>query len=62
MLQIVDVSPLIRLARWTALSAGILYGIVRQRYLCEYHADIREWEHEQDIKATEEHLKGGGGH
>ncbi|VDM61687.1 unnamed protein product [Angiostrongylus costaricensis] len=36
-------------ARYTALGLGILWGAYRYRQICEYHADIREWEHEKAV-------------
>uniref|UniRef100_A0A0K0D8M9 ATP synthase F(0) complex subunit e, mitochondrial n=1 Tax=Angiostrongylus cantonensis TaxID=6313 RepID=A0A0K0D8M9_ANGCA len=49
------VSPLIRFGRYTALGLGILWGAYRYRQICEYHADIREWDHEKAVaKATVE--------
>ncbi|KAK6737590.1 hypothetical protein RB195_019975 [Necator americanus] len=52
------VSPLIRFGRYTALGLGILWGAYRLRQIREYHADLREWEHEKAVaKATEEAKK-----
>ncbi|PIO75603.1 T-complex protein 11 [Teladorsagia circumcincta] len=36
-------------ARYTALGLGILWGAYRLRQIREYHADIREWEHEKAV-------------
>uniref|UniRef100_A0A1I7XKV1 ATP synthase F(0) complex subunit e, mitochondrial n=1 Tax=Heterorhabditis bacteriophora TaxID=37862 RepID=A0A1I7XKV1_HETBA len=48
------VSPLIRFGRFTALGLGILWGAYRLRQIREYHADLREWDHEKAVeKATE---------
>ncbi|KJH49715.1 T-complex protein 11 [Dictyocaulus viviparus] len=42
-------------ARYTALGLGILWGAYRLRQIREYHADIREWEHEKAVaKAASE--------
>lgn len=46
------VSPLIRGARWALLGLGIGYGWFRYYQICEKHADIRAWEHEQDTELT----------
>ncbi|KAK5973537.1 ATP synthase E chain [Trichostrongylus colubriformis] len=43
------ISPLIRFGRYTALGLGILWGAIRLRQISEYHADIREWEHEKAV-------------
>ncbi|PIO57986.1 ATP synthase E chain [Teladorsagia circumcincta] len=49
------ISPLIRFGRYTALGLGILWGAYRLRQIREYHADIREWEHEKAVaKAYED--------
>ncbi|KAK6031185.1 ATP synthase E chain [Ostertagia ostertagi] len=41
--------------RYTALGLGILWGAFRLRQIREYHADIREWEHEKAVaKAYED--------
>uniref|UniRef100_A0A0N4ZK76 ATP synthase F(0) complex subunit e, mitochondrial n=1 Tax=Parastrongyloides trichosuri TaxID=131310 RepID=A0A0N4ZK76_PARTI len=53
----IEVSPLIRAARWGALGLGILYGALRLRQISEYHADIRQWEHEKAVAKVEEHAK-----
>uniref|UniRef100_A0A915AUH3 ATP synthase F(0) complex subunit e, mitochondrial n=1 Tax=Parascaris univalens TaxID=6257 RepID=A0A915AUH3_PARUN len=50
----VHVSPLIRFSRYVALGLGIMWGAYRLRKIREYHADIREWEHEKQVaKAAE---------
>uniref|UniRef100_A0AC35TXD9 ATP synthase subunit e, mitochondrial n=1 Tax=Rhabditophanes sp. KR3021 TaxID=114890 RepID=A0AC35TXD9_9BILA len=51
------VSPLIRASRWGALGLGILWGAYRLRSIREYHADIREWEHEKAVVKAEEATK-----
>lgn len=38
----INVSPLIRLARWSFLIVGIFYGASRQRYLAQREVHIRE--------------------
>uniref|UniRef100_A0A0N5BF85 ATP synthase F(0) complex subunit e, mitochondrial n=1 Tax=Strongyloides papillosus TaxID=174720 RepID=A0A0N5BF85_STREA len=51
------VSPLIRAARWGALGVGILWGALRLRQIREYHADIRDFEHEKAVARAEEAAK-----
>uniref|UniRef100_A0A915LCN4 ATP synthase F(0) complex subunit e, mitochondrial n=2 Tax=Meloidogyne incognita group TaxID=654580 RepID=A0A915LCN4_MELJA len=52
----IQVSPLIRFARWTALGAGIIYGYVRFHQIARGHALIREWEADKFIhKVEQEH-------
>ncbi|KAL6736725.1 hypothetical protein Aduo_007044 [Ancylostoma duodenale] len=51
------ISPLIRFGRYTALGFGILWGAYRLRQIREYHADIREWEHEKAVAKAEEEAK-----
>lgn len=53
----INVSPLIRFSRWTALGLGIVWGFYRLRQISVYHADIRDWEHEKAIAASEEAAK-----
>ncbi|CAO4379178.1 Protein CBG23452 [Caenorhabditis briggsae] len=53
----VTISPLIRFGRYAALSLGVVYGFFRLRQIREYHADIREWEHEKAVAAAEEAAK-----
>ncbi|RCN46963.1 T-complex protein 11 [Ancylostoma caninum] len=43
--------------RYTALGLGILWGAYRLRQIREYHADIREWEHEKAVAKAEEEAK-----
>ncbi|XP_005189461.1 ATP synthase subunit e, mitochondrial [Musca domestica] len=43
----VNVSPLIKLARWSMLIAGIGYGAMRQRNLSEIEAENRKEEAKQ---------------
>ncbi|CAJ0607108.1 unnamed protein product [Cylicocyclus nassatus] len=43
------ISPLIRFSRYAALGLGIMWGAYRLRQIREYHADIREWEHEKAV-------------
>lgn len=45
----VNVSPLIRGARWSALLMGICWGYYRYRELCRIHVDVREYEHKQEM-------------
>uniref|UniRef100_A0A0K0FYN8 ATP synthase F(0) complex subunit e, mitochondrial n=1 Tax=Strongyloides venezuelensis TaxID=75913 RepID=A0A0K0FYN8_STRVS len=51
------VSPLIRAARWGALGVGILWGALRLHQIREYHADIRDFEHEKAVAKAEEAAK-----
>lgn len=65
------ISPLIRFGRYTALGLGILWGVpfclcfklfmllgaYRLRQIREYHADIREWEHEKAVAKAAEAAK-----
>ncbi|KAI6187037.1 ATP synthase subunit e, mitochondrial [Aphelenchoides besseyi] len=53
----INVSPLIRFSRWTALGLGIVWGAYRLRQIKEYHADIRDWQHEKEVAAKEEAAK-----
>ncbi|PAV84449.1 hypothetical protein WR25_09285 [Diploscapter pachys] len=53
----VTISPLIRAGRYAALGLGIIYGFFRLRHYCEYHADIRDWEHEKAVAKAEEAAK-----
>uniref|UniRef100_A0A7E4UNK8 ATP synthase F(0) complex subunit e, mitochondrial n=1 Tax=Panagrellus redivivus TaxID=6233 RepID=A0A7E4UNK8_PANRE len=53
----INVSPLIRFGRWAALGAGVIYGAVRLHQIKEYHADIRQWQHEKAVVAAEEAAK-----
>jgi len=53
----INVSPLIRFSRWTALGLGVLWGAYRLCKIREYHADIRQWEHEKAVAAAEEAAK-----
>lgn len=53
----INVSPLIRFSRWTALGLGFLWGAYRLHQIREYHADIRQWEHEKAVAAAEEAAK-----
>ncbi|CAJ0931008.1 unnamed protein product, partial [Mesorhabditis belari] len=53
----IAVSPLIRAARWGALGLGILWGAYRLCQIREYHADIREWEHEKAVVKAQEAAK-----
>ncbi|KAK0408372.1 hypothetical protein QR680_003913 [Steinernema hermaphroditum] len=55
--QPIAVSPLIRFARWSALGLGIVWGAFRLRQIREYHADIREWNHEKAVAKAEEDTK-----
>uniref|UniRef100_A0A914EGI1 ATP synthase F(0) complex subunit e, mitochondrial n=1 Tax=Acrobeloides nanus TaxID=290746 RepID=A0A914EGI1_9BILA len=48
----IPVSPLIRATRWGLLGLGVVWGAFRYRQICEKHADIRSWEHEQDTELT----------
>uniref|UniRef100_A0A915E527 ATP synthase F(0) complex subunit e, mitochondrial n=1 Tax=Ditylenchus dipsaci TaxID=166011 RepID=A0A915E527_9BILA len=50
----INVSPLIRFARWTALGLGVLYGAYHLRQIRAYHADIREYEFQEKYKAAQE--------
>ena len=50
----IRISPLIRLARWTALGAGIIYGYVHFYQIAKHHAAIREWEAQKFIHKVEE--------
>ncbi|XP_059165762.1 ATP synthase subunit e, mitochondrial-like [Physella acuta] len=43
-----NVSPLIRFSRWTALFSGIVYGVYRYKYLA--HREIEIQKHENAIK------------
>jgi F-type H+-transporting ATPase subunit e len=53
----INVSPLIRFARWSALGLGVVWGYYRLRQIREYHADIREWHHEKAVAAAAEATK-----
>uniref|UniRef100_A0AC34Q532 ATP synthase subunit e, mitochondrial n=1 Tax=Panagrolaimus sp. JU765 TaxID=591449 RepID=A0AC34Q532_9BILA len=53
----INVSPLIRFSRWTALGLGIVYGAYRLRQIREYHADIRQWQHDKAVAVAEEEAK-----
>lgn len=46
------ISPLIRLARWTALGLGILWGAYHYRQICKEYVDLREWEFEKNLAAA----------
>ncbi|KAL7078169.1 hypothetical protein ACQ4LE_002213 [Meloidogyne hapla] len=50
----IRISPLIRLARWTALGAGIIYGYIRFHQIARNHVLIREWEANKLIHKVEE--------
>ncbi|KAI6238243.1 ATP synthase subunit e, mitochondrial [Aphelenchoides fujianensis] len=50
----INVSPLIRFSRWTALGLGIVWGAYRLRQIKEYHADIRDWDHAKAVAAQQE--------
>ncbi|VDK42870.1 unnamed protein product [Anisakis simplex] len=50
----IHVSPLIRFSRYAALGLGVLWGAYRLRKIREYHADIREWEHEKQMAKQHE--------
>uniref|UniRef100_A0A2C9LUN9 ATP synthase F(0) complex subunit e, mitochondrial n=2 Tax=Biomphalaria TaxID=6525 RepID=A0A2C9LUN9_BIOGL len=43
-----NISPLIRFSRWTALTAGVIYGIYRYNYLSTREVEIQK--HENEIK------------
>ncbi|GMT10388.1 hypothetical protein PFISCL1PPCAC_1685 [Pristionchus fissidentatus] len=55
--QPIAVSPLIRFSRWAALGLGVLWGAYRLTAIREYHADIREWEHEKAVAKAAEAAK-----
>ncbi|KAI6190534.1 ATP synthase subunit e, mitochondrial [Aphelenchoides bicaudatus] len=53
----INVSPLIRFGRWTALGLGVVWGFIRLRQISAYHADIRDWEHEKAVAEAQEKAK-----
>jgi F-type H+-transporting ATPase subunit e len=53
----INVSPLIRFSRWTALGLGVVWGFFRLRQISAYHADIREWEHEKAVTSAADKLE-----
>jgi F-type H+-transporting ATPase subunit e len=53
----INVSPLLRFARWTALGLGVVWGAYRYRQICKHHADLREWEHEKAVTKAQEEAK-----
>lgn len=50
----INVSPLIRFARWSALGLGIVWGFYRYRQICEHHADLREFYFEKKLATARE--------
>lgn len=51
------ISPLIRLARWSALGLGVIWGAFRYRQICKEYADIREWDFEKKLANAKENEK-----
>lgn len=50
----INVSPLIRFARWSFLGLGVVWGLYRYSKICEYHADLREYYFEKKLAAARE--------
>jgi len=45
----INVSPFIRFCRWSALGAGIAWGMFRYQRLKNMHMEVREYEHNQEM-------------